>query len=196
MIARHDMEIRGIGEILGEEQSGHVHKIGFTLYMRLLAQAIKALDEEGDRADLETAAIMTSVDMPVRGAIPSDFIAETGERLAWYQRLMCSESVDEAALNLSELKDLYGYLPEPVLEFAEWVKEIIALKYWQLNKVESTSTGVQVLVSHGAMLRSCQAMMALNFGRAFKPSERANQFRIEGISIREFADVVVQATLH
>jgi len=196
MIARHDMEIRGIGEILGEEQSGHVHKIGFTLYMRLLAQAIKALDEEGDRADLETAAIMTSVDMPVRGAIPSDFIAETGERLAWYQRLMCSESVDEAALNLSELKDLYGYLPEPVLEFTEWVKEIIALKYWQLNKVESTSTGVQVLVSHGAMLRSCQAMMALNFGRAFKPSERANQFRIEGINIREFADVVVQATLH
>jgi transcription-repair coupling factor (superfamily II helicase) len=196
MIAQHDMEIRGIGEILGEEQSGHVHKIGFTLYMRLLTQAIKALDEGGERSSLEVSAIMNSVEIPMRGSIPSTFIAEVGERLAWYQRIMCSESVDEANLNLLELKDLYGYLPDEVLEFNEWVKETIALKHWQLTKVESVGDDVQVWVNHGSMLRSSQAMMALNFGRSFKQSERSNQFRIEGISIRQFADTVVQATLN
>ncbi|MDT8924887.1 helicase-related protein [Pseudomonas taiwanensis] len=196
VIARHDMEIRGIGEILGEEQSGHVHKIGFTLYMRLLSQAIKALDEGGDRATLEVAAIMNSVDFPMRGSIPSDFITEVGERLAWYQRIMCSESVEEAALNLRELNDLYGYLPAEVLEFKEWVKEMIALKHWQLTRVESVDDGVLVSVSHGSMRRSSQAMMALNFGRSFKPAERSNQFRVEGVSIRQFVETVVQATLH
>ncbi|AYG48475.1 hypothetical protein DV532_30065 (plasmid) [Pseudomonas sp. Leaf58] len=196
VIARHDMEIRGIGEILGEEQSGHVHKIGFTLYMRLLSQAIKALDEGGDRATLEVAAIMNSVDFPMRGSIPSHFITEVGERLAWYQRIMCSESVEEAALNLRELNDLYGYLPAEVLEFKEWVKEMIALKHWQLTRVESVDDGVLVSVSHGSMRRSSQAMMALNFGRSFKPAERSNQFRVEGVSIRQFVETVVQATLH
>lgn len=196
MIARHDMEIRGIGEILGEEQSGHVHKIGFTLYMRLLSQAIKAIDEGGDRSGLEVSAIMASVDMPMRGSIPSSFITEVGERLAWYQRIMCSETVDEAQLNLHELQDLYGYLPAEVLEFSDWVKEIIALKHWHLTRVEGVGNGVNVWVSHGSMLRSSQAMMALSFGRAFKPTERANQFFIEGVTIRDFAESVVQATLN
>jgi transcription-repair coupling factor (superfamily II helicase) len=196
MIARHDMEIRGIGEILGEEQSGHVHKIGFALYMRLLTQAIKALDEGGDRRTLEVSTIMNSVDIPIRGSIPSSFITEVGERLAWYQRIMCSETLDEVLLNVNELKDLYGYLPIEVLEFQDWVKEIIVLKHWQLTKVECTGDGVQVWVSHGSMLRSSQAMMALNFGSAFKPSERTNQFRVEGVSIKQFADTVVQATVH
>jgi len=196
VIARHDMEIRGIGEILGEEQSGHVHRIGFALYMRLLEQAIKALDDEraSQNYDLELATIMSSVQIPRRGFIPSTFIAETGERLAWYQRLMCSDSVDESKINLRELEDLYGYLPAEVIEFAEWVGEAIALKSLQVGKVEQDGKDVLVTLTYGNLNRASQAVMALTFESDFQMTEKANQFVIRNHGIQKFAKAIVAAT--
>ncbi|AXH60375.1 DEAD/DEAH box helicase [Pseudomonas amygdali] len=198
VIARHDMEIRGIGEILGEEQSGHVHRIGFALYMRLLEQAIKALDDEraSPGYDLELATIMSSVQIPRRGFIPSTFIAETGERLAWYQRLMCSDSVEELKTNLRELEDLYGYLAPEVAEFAEWVAEAISLKSLQIGKVEQDGSDVLVTLTHGHLTRASQAVMALTFESDFVVGEKSNQFKVLGYSIPKFAQAIVQATAH
>lgn len=195
VIARHDMEIRGIGEILGEEQSGHVHRIGFALYMRLLEHAIKMLDDDrGTSVDLELAAIMTSVKIPRRGQIPSDFIVETGERLAWYQRLMCSETVDECRTNLRELEDLYGYLPEAVIEFCGWVEEVIALKSLQIGKVEQEGDDVVVSLTYGKMTRASQAVMALTFESAFSMTEKPNQFVIRNHDVSGFSKAILSAT--
>lgn len=196
VIARHDMEIRGIGEILGEEQSGHVHRIGFALYMRLLEQAIKALDDERatQNYDLELATIMSSVQIPRRGSIPSTFIAETGERLAWYQRLMCSNTVEESKINLRELEDLYGYLPPEVNEFAEWVGEAISLKSLQISKVEQDGDDVLVTLTYGNLTRASQAVMALTFESDFVVAEKSNQFKVLGHTIQQFARAIAQAT--
>lgn len=196
VIARHDMEIRGIGEILGEEQSGHVHRIGFALYMTLLEGAIKTLDEGrlGDLKEVELATIMSSVKMPRRGMIPSQFIEETGERLAWYQRLMCSESVEECNINLRELEDLYGYLRSEVVEFAEWVGETIALKSLQIGKVEQTGNDVVASVSYGRMARSTQAVLALTFESNFSVGERPNQFVIRNHTPESFSKAILAAT--
>lgn len=159
MIARHDMEIRGIGEILGEEQSGHVHNIGFALYMRLLEQAVKAL-EANNRASV--GIMLTSVEMPLEGQIPSSFIEETGERLAWYQRLMSSENNDDLNTHLVELEDLYGYLPKEIGLLKQSIQMHILLRTWGIKKAEQHGTTLLVTLHDDAPMETLM-MLKLMF---------------------------------
>ena len=159
MIARHDMEIRGIGEILGEEQSGHVHNIGFALYMRLLEQAVKSL-ESNNRAS--AGIMLTSVEMPLEGQIPSLFIEEVGERLAWYQRLMSSESNEELDEHIVELEDLYGYLPAEVEQLRKSIQVHILLREWGIKKAEQHDHALLVTLHDDAPMETLM-MLKLMF---------------------------------
>jgi transcription-repair coupling factor (superfamily II helicase) len=118
-IAMRDLEIRGAGEILGARQTGHVATVGFDLYMRLLAQAVKnkkARREtglpEGDLAlALPEAAL---IDLPLATYIPPDYTPDAGLRLRLYRRMALLTdlaSIDEMA---AELADRFGPIPDPV----------------------------------------------------------------------------------
>lgn len=187
MIARHDMEIRGIGEILGEEQSGHVHNIGFTLYMRLLEQAVRAM-EDGS-ASAERAIMLNNVEMPIEGRIPHQFIAETGERLAWYQRLMSSESRDELDMHLSELEDLYGYLPDEIHTLKESVYKHIALRKWGIRRIEQDGDDVIITLHEDAPTQT-NIMLGIMFpGLAL--ADRKHQLLLESDKVDRVIDVLV-----
>lgn len=159
LIARHDMEIRGIGEILGEDQSGHIHNIGFTLYMRLLEQAIKAISEG---RDLDRSRLFHAVDMPLDGSIPTDFIGETGERLAWYQRLISSEDEHELARNKMELEDLYGYLPIQINTLMDSIRQHILLREWGIRRVEEHGNGVMISLNEESP-KETRLLISLSF---------------------------------
>jgi transcription-repair coupling factor (superfamily II helicase) len=193
LIARHDMEIRGIGEILGEEQSGHIHTIGFTLYMRLLEQAIKAIDSGEDH--VANAVLMGRVVMPVYGKIPTDFMPECGDRLAWYQRLMSSDTPDELEQNLTELEDMYGYIPKEIYELKASILKHLAAKTWGISSMKSTGKDVSVECNVNINTDNIHSMLALSFPGRFTLSEKSRTFVIQNASVDEVSTQVFSSTV-
>ncbi|HEX7322575.1 MAG TPA: transcription-repair coupling factor [Mycobacterium sp.] len=118
-VAMKDLEIRGAGNVLGVEQSGHVAGVGFDLYVRLVGEAIEAY-----RAAYKAAAtgetVVTGeepkdvrIDLPVDAHLPPDYIASDRLRLEAYRRLAAAADEDAVGSVVEELTDRYGPLPEP-----------------------------------------------------------------------------------
>ncbi|HVT35070.1 MAG TPA: transcription-repair coupling factor, partial [Nevskiaceae bacterium] len=113
-LATHDLEIRGAGELLGEEQSGQIEEVGFTMYADLLARAVKAI-KSGKLDDTPFGQAECEVDLGVSALIPEDYVPDVHTRLTLYKRLAeCREErqLDEFRV---ELIDRFGLLP-PQLE--------------------------------------------------------------------------------
>ncbi|MCZ6615396.1 MAG: transcription-repair coupling factor [Chloroflexi bacterium] len=115
-IAMKDLEIRGAGQLLGGEQSGHIHAVGFDLYARLLAQAVEDVRESGDLPvsldEPETADITINLKLPAR--IPVHYVEDLATRLGLYQRLGRAGSPDDIAQVQEEMRDRFGSLPPEV----------------------------------------------------------------------------------
>ena len=111
IIAYRDLEIRGAGEILGDEQSGCIQAIGYGLYSRLLAEGVRAV-ESG--ADLITALEdrVIEIDLGVEANLPAEYIPHEPTRLSFYKRLAQCERTDEVSALQDELDDRFGPLPE------------------------------------------------------------------------------------
>ena len=122
-IAMRDLEMRGAGEILGTRQHGHMAAVGFHLYTRLLAEAVRRLREsrglpaEGGFGEAEAAlAAMpspVSVELPLEVSLPPEYIPDEGTRLALYRRLAEIRSTEALEALAAELEDRFGPLPPP-----------------------------------------------------------------------------------
>ena len=112
-LATHDLEIRGAGELLGHDQSGQIHEIGFSLYSDLLERAVKAL-KEGHTPDLDQPLHQgPEIDLLVPALIPDDYIHDVHTRLVLYKRIAGMET--ELALRELQIEmiDRFGLLPDP-----------------------------------------------------------------------------------
>ena len=111
-LATHDLEIRGAGELLGEEQSGQMQEIGFTMYMELLERAVNAL-KSGEQPELEKPLDHgAEVDLSVSALIPDDYLPDIHTRLIMYKRIASAEN-EEALRELQvEMIDRFGLLPD------------------------------------------------------------------------------------
>ncbi|WNG86515.1 transcription-repair coupling factor [Mycobacterium sp. ITM-2016-00317] len=116
-VAMKDLEIRGAGNVLGAEQSGHVAGVGFDLYVRLVGEAVEAYRAVADGKTVATPEEPKEVriDLPVDAHLPPDYIGSDRLRLEAYRRLAAAP--DDAAVDsvVDELVDRYGPLPEPAL---------------------------------------------------------------------------------
>jgi transcription-repair coupling factor (superfamily II helicase) len=111
LLATHDLEIRGAGELLGEKQSGRMQSIGFHLYMRLLERTIEAL-QQGKSLDEEwSLAGSAALEVGVHGIIPAEFIDDPGIRLACYKRLASATSKAAVKRIAEEIADRFGEAP-------------------------------------------------------------------------------------
>ena len=110
-LATNDLEIRGAGELLGENQSGHIQTIGFTLYLEMLEQAVTAI-QNGDDPKNSAFDKGIEVNLHLSALIPEDYIADTNTRLTLYKRL--SNCIDKQQLHdlQVEMIDRFGLLPE------------------------------------------------------------------------------------
>ena len=111
VLATHDLEIRGAGELLGEEQSGEMTEVGLTMYLDMLDRAVKAM-KNGKKINLEAPlASASEVELRVPALLPEDYVADVHVRLALYKRIAAAP--DEAALEelTAELVDRFGPLP-------------------------------------------------------------------------------------
>ncbi len=117
-IAMKDLEIRGAGNLLGPEQSGHIAAVGFGLYCQLLAEAVqemKARQEGGSEAEAKAMPPATvTIDLPLSGYIPEDYVADPTTRVALYQRLARITTADEVKELGQEMEDRFGKPPSSV----------------------------------------------------------------------------------
>ncbi|MEX2159842.1 MAG: transcription-repair coupling factor [Dehalococcoidia bacterium] len=115
-IALRDLEIRGAGNLLGAEQSGHIGAVGFDLYVRLLSDAVerlKALREGRTPPVPKTQQPSLTIDLPFSAHLPSAYVGDLNVRLALYQRMAEVESPEEAESVAQELDDRFGPAPAP-----------------------------------------------------------------------------------
>ena len=135
-LATHDLEIRGAGELLGEEQSGQIHEIGFTLYSELLERAVKAL-RDGKEPELERPLLHGSeVDLGVPALIPDDYLPDIHSRLQVYKRIANAQGIEELDELQVEMIDRFGLLPEPAKNLFTITELKLRLTPLGISKVE------------------------------------------------------------
>jgi transcription-repair coupling factor (superfamily II helicase) len=131
-VAMRDLEIRGAGNILGAEQSGHIATIGYELYMRLLSQAVDEV-RSGQPA-LEKGPV--TLDLPMTALIPEDYIQDTELRLNTYRQIAAVQTMADVDDLADELADRFGVFPEEV----EHLLALIRLR------IRATDLGIDSLV--------------------------------------------------
>lgn len=139
-LATHDLEIRGAGELLGDEQSGQMQAVGFSLYMEMLDRAVNAI-KAGKTPNIEDA-LDTGIEVNLRlpALIPEDYLADVNSRLLMYKRIASAKSSDALKELQVEMIDRFGLLPEAcknLFRIAELKQQAQRLG---INKLEA-STG-------------------------------------------------------
>jgi transcription-repair coupling factor (superfamily II helicase) len=165
-IAMRDLEIRGAGNLLGAEQSGHIGAVGFDLYCRLLEEAVQELKGvDVERKPLREPPV---VDLPLRAYIPRDYIEDLDMRLDIYQRMANVSSIKQVADIGEELGDRFGKLSVPVLNLLYAVKV----------KALAMNAGVASISVEDSQL-VLRMVAGLNIGK----KELAGGLRTEGIKL-------------
>jgi transcription-repair coupling factor (superfamily II helicase) len=108
-IAKRDLEIRGAGNLLGAEQSGHMGAVGYDLYAKMLGEAVREAKGIEPEADFET-----TIDLPVDAYIPASYIRNEHQKLEIYKRIAAIEDKDGAEEMIDELLDRFGEPPKAV----------------------------------------------------------------------------------
>jgi transcription-repair coupling factor (superfamily II helicase) len=137
-IAMRDLEIRGAGNLLGDEQSGHVAALGFELYMQMLDEAVAAASQDGQTEDWEPVRLDVNVD----AYVPADYIPYEQAKVDVHRRIAGARELADLALLKDELEDRFGELPDPL-------KNLIAL---QQARIKLGQAGAQNVTFRGGRL--------------------------------------------
>lgn len=137
-VAMKDLEIRGAGNLLGGEQSGHIAGVGFDLYVRMVGEAVAAFKGEFDHTAKDT-----KVELPLNAHIPVEYIDSERLRLEAYSKISASKSVDELESVHSELEDRYGVPPA----------EVERLFHVARFRLDASEAGIDEVQVQGKMIR-------------------------------------------
>lgn len=134
-LASRDLEIRGAGNLLGPQQSGHIASIGFDLYCQMMEEAIRT--RRGEEVPLR---LEPELRLPVQGHIPATYVEHTLQRLALYRRLSTVTASAELIALRHEMQDRFGALPEPVLYLLEVMELKVMARQLLLERIEQRGT--------------------------------------------------------
>jgi transcription-repair coupling factor (superfamily II helicase) len=168
-LATRDMEIRGAGNFLGPEQSGHLEAIGYDLYCQMLREAMA--DLRGEERPAERLPVR--VDIALDAYFPEEFIADPDQRISFYKRLADLAEVDGVARLGEELRDRYGRLPKAAVHLLK-VKEI---------RLRAEAAGVADIRARGG-----EAVLRFHEGRTPSPAAVQEMVRRVTTDLSFFAD--------
>lgn len=184
-LASHDMEIRGAGELLGDEQSGQIEAVGYTLYLDLLQRAVAAL-KAGQTLDLNTPLHgQTEVELNLGARIPESYIPDVDLRLIFYRRIANAESESALYAIQVEMIDRFGLIPEPLEHLILATKLKIAISPAAIQKVDVTPTVVRIKFGQAPKIQP-QKLIALI-------QKQPQRYRLKGteqLSIQNPGDTV------
>ncbi|MEO8600442.1 MAG: TRCF domain-containing protein, partial [bacterium] len=136
-LAMHDLEIRGAGEVLGDNQSGEMTEIGFQLYSDMLSEAVRAL-KNGEEPDLAAPlSSTTEINLHAPALLPSDFCGDVHERLSLYKRLANCATQGKIDDLQEEMIDRFGKLPDPARALVETHRLRVAAKTIGVVKIDA-----------------------------------------------------------
>lgn len=167
-IAMRDLEIRGVGNLLGAEQHGHMISVGFDFYSQLLEEAV----EEARGNIVEAAPEPTTVDLHVAAFIPEDWLGEGGDKMAQYKRLAGVTNEKELEILESEWRDRFGPPPTPVKNLLRIVNVKLAATELGITAIRSDTKFIRVQGAvTGQVFYKCQAQNKALRGWAWSASE-------------------------
>ncbi len=146
-IAALDLEIRGSGNILGGQQSGHLDALGFDLYTKMLERTIREI-----RGEIIEDELSVSINLGIDVAIPKDYIFETSQRLRTYKRISSADS--EAALRqiFEEIQDRYGKIPESLQNLFEYARLRKLAEEMRVVSIDKTNEGLAIKLDQNAVV--------------------------------------------
>ncbi len=136
-LAMHDLEIRGAGEVLGENQSGNMLEVGFQLYNEMLSEAVRAL-KNGEEPDLlSPLQATTEINLHSPALLPDDYCGDVHLRLSFYKKLATAKNQDQVDALLEELVDRFGKLPTQAQTLIDTHRLRVLAKPYGVAKVDA-----------------------------------------------------------
>jgi len=140
-LATHDLEIRGAGELLGEDQSGSMSQVGFSLYMEMLDHAVEALKEGKQLSLTQVTAKQTEIELRLPALIPEDYIFDVSLRLSLYKRIASCKNKRQLDDVQVELIDRFGLLPQPAKNLIHIAKLRLKAQTIGVSRIEVSDKG-------------------------------------------------------
>jgi transcription-repair coupling factor (superfamily II helicase) len=176
-LALRDLEIRGAGNILGAQQHGHIAAVGYDLYSKLLAEAVRELTGGPTKTAVDPVISVT-----VEGFFPDDYVPEVNQRLALYKRLAGAASDAEVADLRAELADRFGPLPTAAGQLLDIVRIRVAARAVGVEKVEAGDGRALVTFSPATTLEPERIVRAIEQSRGRLTMKR--EFTLEAAILR------------
>ena len=142
-LASYDMDIRGAGNLLGDEQSGHVREVGVELYQEMLRQAVEAA-RSGDKSEETEVDWTPQLNLGLEVRIPEEYVADLTVRLSLYRRIANMDVAAEADSLVAELVDRFGPLPEPVRNLFAVIELKQLCRRANIEKVDAGPKGLSI----------------------------------------------------
>ena len=176
-LATYDMEIRGAGELLGEEQSGQIETIGFSLYMDMLDRAVKAI-RQGKQADFESAfSDNLDINLRIPALIPADYLPDVHTRLVMYKRLANADSEESLRDLQVEMIDRFGLLPEQIKNLFRVTQIKLTAQALGITKLEANGRGGKVEFASDTRVDPFQIVTLVQSQARIYKLEGANQLK-------------------
>jgi len=145
MLASHDLEIRGAGELLGEDQSGQIHEIGFSLYSELLEKAVQSL-KKGEQPELDRPLDHgAEIEMQVRALIPDDYLPDVHSRLTLYKRIASAKAEEELRDLQVEIIDRFGLMPDALKNLVRITELKLRANPLGIEKIDMNANGGRIV---------------------------------------------------
>jgi transcription-repair coupling factor (superfamily II helicase) len=143
-LSMHDLEIRGAGEVLGDNQSGNMQEVGFQLYNEMLAEAVRAL-KNGEEPDLlSPLQVTTEINLHAPALLPDDYCGDVHLRLSFYKKLATAKNQDQVDALMEELIDRFGKLPTQAHTLIESHRLRVLAKPYGIAKIDA-APGVMLI---------------------------------------------------
>ncbi len=146
-LATHDLEIRGAGELLGDEQSGQMQAVGFNLYMDMLESAVEALKDGKEPSLQQSLKHKTEIELGATALIPDDYVGDVATRLSLYKRIANAKSKDQLDALQVEFIDRFGLLPDSLKNLFEISLLTLEVASLGISKIDLVRSGVRIAFS-------------------------------------------------
>jgi transcription-repair coupling factor (superfamily II helicase) len=181
-LATHDLEIRGAGELLGEEQSGQINEIGFSLYTDLLERAVVALKAGRQPALDRPLDHGTEIELNIPALLPADYLPDVHSRLVLYKRIASAKDAEEIQELQVEMIDRFGLLPQPAKNLFAITELKLRAHPLGIRKLEAGPQGARLLFEDQPKLDPLKLIALIQ--------SRPNTFKLDGgEKLRYFADL-------
>ena len=143
-LSMHDLEIRGAGEVLGDQQSGNIQEVGFQLYNDMLAEAVQAL-KRGEEPDLlSPLQVTTDINLHAPALLPDTYCGDVHLRLSFYKKMATAKTMDQLDALTEELVDRFGSMPASTHLLFETHRLRVLAKTYGVIKIDASSQSIQI----------------------------------------------------